>query len=244
MWLWRLSPIWLLAPCDGSMAQTQTWLRAAPRKTGALLVCEKGKAVGPWKFCKWVAGLWNSNGNHSPCCLMGWGMGWESDCLYPSPWAQSKVKSHLTTCRSFSKTTYDKNVKACCFLPRRLSSGAAAAWLQEKGVWLVLTLIALLFTAEKRRLPSHKGKAEILMLSIRNWRKELFYHTWWLVKWEGSYHIQLWSWIPALLLTLSRPACMRFWPMAESLQKSQICWYVPTANIHNLMVTTGPCIKQ
>lgn len=35
-----------------------------------------------------------------------------------------------------------------------------------------------------------------------------------------------------------------FWPITESLQRSQICWYLPIANIHNLMVTTGPCIKQ
>lgn len=159
-------------------------------------------------------------------------------------WAHGKVKSHLSTCRSFSKTTYGESLKACCFPPRRLSSTAVAAWLQGKGVWLVLTLIALLFTAEKRRLPSHKGKAEIFMLSIGNWRKEMFYHTWWVVEREGSCHLQLWSWIPALLLVLSRLACRHSWPMTESLQKSQICWYMPIANIHDLMVTAYPSIKR
>lgn len=56
----------------------------------------------------------------------------ESGCLYPSPWSQSKVKSHLTTRRSFNKSMYDESLKTCFFLLSRLSSRAMAAWLQGK----------------------------------------------------------------------------------------------------------------
>lgn len=150
MWLGAFHLFGCLAPCDGSMAQTQTWLRAAPRNTGGLLVCEKEKAVGPWEFCTSVAGLWNGDGNHSPCCRTEWGVRGDTGLLYAFLWAHSKVKSQLTTCRSFIKTSYGERLKACCFLPRRLSSGSAAAWLQGKVVWMVLTPIALLFTGRKR----------------------------------------------------------------------------------------------
>lgn len=47
-----------------------------------------------------------------------------------------------------------------------------------------------------------------------------------------------------LLLNPSRVARRRFQPMIESLQKLQICWYMPIANTQDLMVTTGPCIKK
>lgn len=39
-----------LAPCDGFVAPTQTWLRAAPRNTGDLLVCEKRRELDPASF--------------------------------------------------------------------------------------------------------------------------------------------------------------------------------------------------
>ena len=244
MWLWRLSPIWLPGSLWRVHGTNPSLTQSCSKEDWKFVSLWKGKSS--WTLRVLQMGSWpqKQRWEHLTFAVERGG-GWERVVAFiPSPWAHSKVKSHLNTCINFNEMTYDENLKAWCCLPRRLSSGAAAAWLQGKGVWLVLTPIALLFTAEKRWLPSHKGKAEILMLSIRNWRKELFYHTWWMVKWEGSYHLQLWSWIPALLLTLSRPACGRCWPMAESLQKSQICWSMPITNIHDLIVTTGPWFKR
>lgn len=39
-----------LAPCDGFVAPAQTWLRAAPRNNGDLLVCEKQRELDPAGF--------------------------------------------------------------------------------------------------------------------------------------------------------------------------------------------------
>lgn len=95
-------PLGCLAPCDRFVAPTQTWLRAAPRNTGDLLVVKSEESwtlqvlqMGSWPLKQ----RWESLTSVSNKTARG-----ESDCLYPSsPWAQSKVKCHVTTCRSFIK---------------------------------------------------------------------------------------------------------------------------------------------
>lgn len=214
MWLLHLSPIWLPGSLWRGRGTNPKLTQGCSKKYWEFASLWKGKRS--WTPGVLQMGSWPPKQRWEPLNLLsnGAGRGKKVIAFIPPPGqAFHKVKSHRTTCRSFSKTTYGENLKACCFLPRRLSSGAAAASLQGKGVWLVLTLIALLFTAEKSWLPSHKGKAEALTLSIRNWRKELFYRTGWVVKWEGSCHLRLRRWIPALPLTLGRAARRYCWPM-------------------------------